>query len=220
MSIAREGLPYYGGSFILSLLFCVLGWFTLGILCMSFCLFALFFFRDPVRQFAGPDNAFLSPADGKIIAIQHVDHDLFNSGCLMISIFMSIFDVHINRCPYSGTVQAKHYRPGRFLPAYREQAIKDNEHNELWIESDHFSYVVNQIAGIVARRIRCWVNIGDTVARGQKIGLIQFGSRVDVYVPSSFRCAIEHGEQVYGGKTVLGYPAELQEQREADHGSN
>lgn len=204
MSIAREGLRYYGGAFLLTLVFIVVGWYVVAIPCGVFFLFSLYFFRDPKRSAIYEQNALLSPADGKILSINHTKHELFTTESLRICIFMSIFDVHINRCPYTGTILSKTYRPGKFFPAYREDAVTSNEQLELWIQNDRFSYSVVQIAGILARRIVSWIHVGDILETGQKIGLIQFGSRVDLYLPADFQASVQKGQQVYAGQTILG----------------
>ncbi len=170
-------------------------------------LWALFvrFFRDPVRV---PDaiepDVVLSPADGRIVGIETVHEPRFVGGdALKISIFMSVLDVHVNRAPLAGTVRLVEHVPGRFLQAHREEASLVNEHNWIGLQGPYGRVLVNQIAGIMARRIVCWVTPGQSVSRGERLGIIKFGSRVEVYLPITAAASITEGEQVYAGKTVI-----------------
>jgi phosphatidylserine decarboxylase len=205
MSFAREGMYYYGGGAFLTIMLALLGVTWLAIPMAGVTLFCLYFFRDPVRIPDGPEPSLVSPADGKIMAIKRdVEHPLFPHKCSCLCIFMSVISVHINRSPTQGKITKIEHRAGRFFPAYDDLAATQNEQNEFWIETEDRSYALIQIAGILARRIVCWLKPGDTVSRGQKIGLIQFGSRVDLYLPSNFDYSVKPGDMLKSGKTLIG----------------
>lgn len=166
---------------------------------------ALHFYRDPERT---PDSvelgAVLSPADGRIVEIQREPEERFMHGeALKISIFMSVLDVHVNRAPLQGSVVLVEHVPGRFLRAHLPEAALLNEHNWIGLEGPHGRLLVNQIAGIMARRIVCWASPGQTLTRGERLGMIKLGSRVEVYLPPTATAAIKKGDQVYAGKTVI-----------------
>ena len=148
----------------------------------------------------------VSPADGKVIAISEAAQNPFDDQKrLKISIFMSIFDVHVNRIPYDGKVENIIYHPGKFLSANLDKASQENEHNAIKIRTeDNRSFWVVQIAGLIARRIICNIAPGDTVSKGNRFGLICFGSRLDVYLPTDVRVAVSKGTQVRAGETILG----------------
>lgn len=205
-SIAKEGIPYIGLGGLLAIFFFFMKIYWFAAIILAFTLFCLYFFRDPPRTPERNDDSFVSPADGKIIVIdKKTKHELFPAGCLKVSIFMSVFNVHINRSPTEGKITRIQYRSGKFLPAYSMASASDNEQNELWIENNQTTYAVNQIAGILARRIVCWKQEGDNLSRTQRFGLIQFGSRVDIFLPTNFELEIKMGDSVYGGQTILGH---------------
>lgn len=163
------------------------------------------FFRDPERA---PDSAepgaVISPADGRVVEITRAAEARFVQGdTLKISIFMSILDVHVNRAPLPGSVALVEHVPGRFLQAHRPESALVNEHNWIGIEGPYGRLLVNQIAGIMARRIVCWASPGQTLARGERLGMIKLGSRVEVYLPPTAVAAIAEGDHVYAGKTVI-----------------
>ena len=155
------------------------------------------FFRDPERQIPLTPGAVVSPADGRVLEI--VD-ELEGQ---RISIFLSVLDVHINRAPYTGRVRAVTYTPGKFLAAYRREASTVNEANTVALEHDGFTFVVKQIAGVLARRIVCRVQPGDVLEKGQRFGLIRFGSRTDLTLPPEAEVLVSVGESVRGGESVL-----------------
>jgi phosphatidylserine decarboxylase len=160
-------------------------------------LFCLYFFRDPERVVpAGP--VAVSPADGKVVHIRPLD-----DGTTRVSIFLNIFDVHINRAPVGGRVTDVSYQAGKFVMAHREEASSDNEQNTLVIESEGSRVVTRQIAGLIARRIVCRKKPGDRVARGERFGLIKFGSRVDVFLGPEWELAVHPGDRVKGGSSIL-----------------
>ncbi|MBI4639639.1 MAG: phosphatidylserine decarboxylase family protein [Candidatus Tectomicrobia bacterium] len=202
--MAREGLLYslpFGGGAILALIF---GVPVIAFVCLLAIIFLLFFFRDPYRVAPEQPDLVLSPADGKIVTIQRVhEPSLLQEEAIQISIFLSIFNVHINRSPYPGHVVTTSYNRGKFLPAFREKASLLNEQNSVLIEGPHLKILVKQIAGLIARRIVCWVKVGDYLQSGERFGLIKFGSRVDLFLPLHTELRVNIGEKVRGGETII-----------------
>ncbi|MCE5244089.1 MAG: phosphatidylserine decarboxylase family protein [Desulfobacteraceae bacterium] len=203
--IAREGIPYLVGAMFITLVTAVLGLTFPTLLLLAATLLMGHFFRDPERMTAAGEGEIVSPADGKVIAIKRVESSHFQQRpCMKISIFMSIFDVHVNRIPYSGTVQGVYYKKGRFLAANFTRASGENEQNWLWIKTDAgVDIALTQVAGLIARRIVCWPRPGDRVIRGERFGMIRFGSRVDVYVPEDCQVLVSQGDNVFAGETPL-----------------
>lgn len=205
--IAKEGLPFLIPSALLTLVLGVIGWKWLtffGILCT---LFIVFFFRNPKRIIPTLPNVVISPADGRIIHIGECEEERFlKERTLKISIFMSIFDVHLNRMPVSGSVLQRSYHPGKFLVAHVEKSSLLNEQNALVLETeDRLKILLVQIAGLVARRIVCYPKVGDVLKRGEIFGLIRFGSRVDLYLPTEVKPLVRVGQHVKGGESIIGY---------------
>lgn len=205
--IAKEGLPFIGIAAVLTLIFGLFGWKILTVLGIILTLFIAYFFRNPERKIPRLENVILSPADGKIIEVGEAQERRFLSEkTLKVSIFMSLFDVHLNRSPVSGKVLQKKYFPGEFFVAHAEKASLRNEQNVVLIETeDHYYLVMVQIAGIVARRIVCYPKPGDLLKRGEIFGLIRFGSRVDLYLPLDVRPAVKVGQKVKAGESIIGY---------------
>jgi phosphatidylserine decarboxylase len=171
-------------------------------------LFVAAFFRDPAREVQASANAILTPADGRIIDIEQMgDHQSpLGRPTVKISIFMSVFNVHVNRVPANGRIREITYRPGRFFSANLSKASEENEYNRIALQTDTgHNIVFVQIAGLIARRIVCWVREGDDVKAGQRFGLIRFGSRVDLYLPDSAQIRLQPRQRVKAGKTILGY---------------
>jgi phosphatidylserine decarboxylase len=165
--------------------------------------FFAYFFRDPERSVPQDANILVSPADGRVMIAGSSDRRWAPAGeWKQVTIFLSPIDVHMNRSPVAGRITRIDYRPGRFLPAYRE-ASSDNELNEIWIDADGRTVVVRQVVGVLARRIVCRVNEGEHVARGDRIGLMKFGSRMDVFVPVDSELLVSVGQRVIGGETIL-----------------
>jgi phosphatidylserine decarboxylase len=205
--LAREGLPFALVGCILTFLLIYTGFFFASIVTGIVTLFIIFFFRDPDRRKDTAPGSILTPADGTILEIKHLD-DLNPLGkpTLRISIFMSIFNVHVNRFPVAGTVKKITYRPGRFFRANLDKASEFNENNRIMLQtSDSRTIMVIQIAGIVARRIACWIKEGDRLEAGDRFGLIRFGSRLEVYLPEESRITAQPGQKVKAGETVIGY---------------
>jgi len=164
----------------------------------------LFFMRDPRRAPPVELGVFLAPADGRVMAIDQVQEANFVGGpALRIAIFLSLFDVHVNRSPMAGTVRWVHHVPGRFLQAFREEASRVNESNEVGLEDGATRILVKQIAGILARRIVCTVGVDDPVRAGQRLGMIKFGSRVELFLPPECEARVTPGEQVWGGLSIV-----------------
>ncbi|NOZ07299.1 MAG: phosphatidylserine decarboxylase family protein [FCB group bacterium] len=168
-------------------------------------LFSLYFFRDPQRTFGGKPEDFISPGDGKIVNIEKIADPELGGEALQISIFLSVFNVHCQRVPLDGIVQGYTYTKGKFFGAYRHKASLENEQTQIIFQTEGKQlYKVKQIAGFIARRIICYMRPGMEVRRGDRLGFIRFGSRVDIIVPSSFQVEVSIGEHVRGGETVIG----------------
>jgi phosphatidylserine decarboxylase len=205
--MAKEGLPFLIPSAILTAIVAGLGWNLLTFLGILLTIFIAFFFRNPRREIPDLPNMILSPADGKIIHVGECEEDRYlKERALKVSIFMSIFNVHLNRAPVSAKVIEKSYNPGQFLVASVEKSSLLNEQNALVLETeDRFKMLLVQIAGFVARRIVCYVKPGDTLRSGAIFGLIRFGSRVDLYLPLHVKPLVRVGQHVKGGESLIGY---------------
>jgi len=165
----------------------------------------LLFFRDPRRQVPEEPGLVVSPADGRVVAVApELDADGTATGRVRVSIFLSLFNVHINRSPVTATVMGVRYHPGGFLPAFDHKASERNEQNRIDLDAAGISIGVVQIAGLIARRIVCRVRPGDRVARGERIGLIKFGSRVDLFLPGAVKLRVKVGDRVQGASSVIG----------------
>jgi phosphatidylserine decarboxylase len=196
MPIAKDGLPYIAGpglAALASLPFS--GWLASFFLFLT--AFMAFFFRDPERRYDGPDDVVLAPADGKVVQLRDEE------GTRALSIFLSVFDVHINRAPVPGVVKSVAYHEGAFRAAFRDDAA-ENERNVIVLESPLGQVTAVQIAGLLARRIVCRLRAGDHVRAGERIGMIKFGSRTDVIVPASIAWTVGVGSRVRAGVTVIG----------------
>ncbi len=205
--VALEGYPFIGLAALITLVVALLDYDIVSLVSLAVTIFVLYFFRDPVRVAPTAADAIVSPADGKVIAIEEVFDDKFtNEHVYKISIFMNVFNVHVNRVPFPGQVLDIQYRPGRFYSANSDRASLENETCAVIMESNEgqkFAFV--QMAGLIARRIVCWAEKGDVFKIGQRFGLIRFGSRVDVYLPNKVQIEVRNGQKVRGGETVLGY---------------
>lgn len=179
-----------------------------GILCSAasllFFLFTLFFYRDPERTHSGTSNTIICPADGKIVLKQTVDHPVTGPGSTLISIFMSPFNVHVNRIPSDGKVRCVRYHPGKYLMAFDHRSMTDNERTEITIDTAHGSIWFCQVSGFLARRIVCDLREGEQVTRGYRFGMIKLGSRVDIALPASIDVTVQRGMKTLAGETVLG----------------
>jgi len=205
--VAKEGFVFILPLAAIALIFWV---WQVTILAGFFSLltfFVIYFFRDPERSIPPGEKAVLSPADGKVIKVEPCLEERFlRTPTLKVSIFMSLFDVHINRIPLTGRIVESSYQPGRFIRANLDQAPSANEQNALVLETNEGARLLFvQIAGLIARRIVCWVRKGEPVERGRRFGMIRFGSRVDIYLPENTRLEAQIGQKVFGGQTILGY---------------
>jgi phosphatidylserine decarboxylase len=204
--VASAGYPPIFGAAFVTLILALLGmtWLTLAGLVVTFCFCG--FFRDPDRVIPNQADAIVSPADGKVISTGPVDRTPFYEGsCQKISIFMSVFNVHVNRIPFDGRVKKVGYHPGKFFSANLDKASLQNEHNAVFLESeDGKALCFVQVAGLIARRIICKVQAGDQVRKGQRFGMICFGSRLDVYLPDDVEIETTVGDKVKAGSSVIG----------------
>jgi phosphatidylserine decarboxylase len=204
--VAKAGHPFIICAAFSTFVLALLGLTTLTLLCLVVTFAICGFFRDPDRVSPAQQGVLVSPADGKVIAASTVDNSPFYNGPAMkISIFMSVFNVHVNRVPFAGRVKEIKYHPGKFFSANLDKASSKNEHNAVLIEMENGKLLcVVQIAGLIARRIICNLQPGDKVMRGQRFGLICFGSRLDVYLPADITLKVAVGEKVKAGESALG----------------
>ena len=201
--IAREGWPFLAISLVLSIAATVwCAWWSIPLWIIS--LFVLQFFRDPGRTAPTQANAVISAADGKVIVVEKAYDEYLQREALKISVFMNVFNVHSNRSPIDGKVEKRWYNPGKFFNAALAKASAENERNALWLKTnDGQDITCVQIAGLIARRILCYVEPGAALHRGQRYGFIRFGSRVDLYLPLSATPKVTLGEKVTAGSTIL-----------------
>ena len=168
--------------------------------------FVLQFFRDPPRTIPDDPRAIICPADGRVVAVGDIEDPYLKRPAKRVSVFMNVFNVHSNRCPIEGKVMERWYAPGKFINAALDKASVENERNALHIRTDDgVDIVVVQVAGLIARRILCYVQPGDRLGRGQRYGFIRFGSRVDVYFPPDSRMRVALGDRLKGGRDIIAY---------------
>lgn len=205
--IAIPGLKFIFAAAVLTALLFFTGWTLPGWLALLITIFICWFFRDPERAVPDNPNSLVSPADGRIIVVEKMKTNEFtHEACMKISIFMNVFNVHVNRIPFKGTVEEVIYIPGKFINASFDKASEHNERNALVVRTDSGAvYGVVQIAGLIARRIVCRVGKGDVMERGSRYGMICFGSRLDLYLPVNSEVAVDLGQKVQAGSTILAY---------------
>lgn len=198
-------MPFILASGGAGVLLALVGWWVAAAPFVLVACFSLWFFRDPDRN-PPPGPGVVSPADGLVLSVTEEEDERFlKTRARKISIFMSVWSVHVNRAPLAGVVEDVRYEPGRFFKAHLEKSSRENEHNAILLRTaDEDRIVFVQIAGVIARRIACWVSPGDEVRRGQRVGLIRFGSRLDVYLPLEARVKVRPGEKVRAGQSILG----------------
>ncbi len=202
--IAREGWPFLGSGIVVSVAVHFFLGFVWALPFWAATLFVLQFFRDPAREAPGDPQAVLAPADGRIVAVGKARDPYLERDALKISVFMNVFNVHSNRSPVDGAVKKRWYHAGSFLNAALDKASLENERNALWLRTRGGEDVTCvQIAGLVARRILCYVEEGAELARGQRYGFIRFGSRVDLYLPPDAEPRAALGDKVYATETIL-----------------
>jgi len=204
--VAKAGYPFIFASAFATAIFALLGMSGLAVVGLLVTGCICLFFRDPDRLVPQGEGIIVSPADGKVIKVQALERTpYFDGRCTRISIFMSVFNVHVNRVPHEGTIRKVTYHPGKFFAANLDKASTDNEHNALLLESPTGKQVgFVQIAGLVARRIICAVQSGDVLKRGQRFGMICFGSRLDIYLPVDTQIRVAIGDNVHAGSSILG----------------
>lgn len=203
MRLARESIPFIVVPALLAAVSFAFGFWYIGVVFVIVLLFMVYFFRDPKRNPPTDLNTVVSPADGRVTRVERVAPDQSDSATL-VSIFLSPFDVHINRSPIAGKITDMSYVPGKFLMATNERASLVNEQNVLTIQGEKVTVVCRQIAGILARRVVCWKKKGDNLALGERFGLIKFSSRTDVVLPANVTVTVSKGTRVQGGTTVIG----------------
>ncbi|MDY6831611.1 MAG: phosphatidylserine decarboxylase family protein [Thermodesulfobacteriota bacterium] len=205
--IARPGYPFIGAGAFVTAVFALAGFSTLSVTGLLVTGFLCWFFRDPDRIIPDEKDAVVSPADGKIVTATLVENSpLGKEQCLKISIFMSVFNVHVNRIPFTGKITKILYYPGKFFSANLDKASAENEHNAVFLHTETGKDICFvQIAGLVARRIVCNVYEGDQLERGQRFGMICFGSRLDVYLPAGTSLNVSIGDKVAAGASILAY---------------
>ncbi|HZB25592.1 MAG TPA: phosphatidylserine decarboxylase [Vicinamibacterales bacterium] len=203
MKIDRSGYPFIAAALVPAAVLAIARRHAFAVPLAALGGFFAYFFRDPDRRVPQAEGLVVSPADGRVMIAGPTDKRWAPPGeWQQVTIFLSPLDVHINRAPVDGAVTRIEYRPGRFLPAY-DEGSNDNELNEVWIDHAGQPIVVRQVVGILARRIVCRISEGDHVARGERIGLMKFGSRMDVFMPPTAELRVGVGEHVVGGETVL-----------------
>lgn len=208
---AREGYPFMMGALALAALAYVgalrMRSWPLWLLAFTLTVIALWvawFFRNPERAGERGEQVVVSPADGRVVLITHIDEPTFVDGpTVRVSVFMNVFDVHVNRAPVEGSVELIRYIPGKFFNASLDKASTDNERNIVVMGRGADRFTMVQIAGLVARRIVCWAEAGDILRRGERFGLIKFGSRVDLYLPDGYAVKVYVGETVRAGETAI-----------------
>ncbi len=205
--IAFEGFPFILISLIFTIMAALFGMIWLMVILGAISIFIICFFRNPERSFQDEEKLVICPADGKVIRIEEVDlRGVIQGKFTKISIFMNVFNVHVNRAPYEGIVEKISYHEGKFLSADLDKASAENERNQMMIRTQDGRIVwVVQIAGLIARRIVCWTHEGAKIEKGERFGLIRFGSRVEVFLPPDSRIKVVVGDKVRAGQTPLGY---------------
>lgn len=199
--IAKEGIPFVIGALAIFLLLVIFPVKLIIFASALFCAFCIWFFRDPERTIPPESDVLVSPADGKVIEVMPVEYQ--GEMRTKVSIFMNIFNVHVNRMPITGTVTSVTHVEGKFLPADRPDASYENEQNVIEIESAAGAITVKQIAGLIARRTVCYASAGDTLPIGDRLGIIKFSSRLEVFIPKGFDISVKNGDSVTAGESVL-----------------
>lgn len=207
MHIVKEGYPFIASCLALAVLLGAAVNIYAGIVPFILALYFTYFFRNPTRHIEKNDAVILSPADGTVVDVVGLerDEDAFVPGrCNKVVIFMSVFNVHVNRSPMDGAIKLQKYFCGRFRPAYKDEVGFENEHHLIGIENSRLRITVKQIAGILARRIVSWVTLDDELKQGDLYGMIRFGSCLEIVMPADVEVAVTKGEKVTGGRTVTG----------------
>ncbi len=199
--MVKDGYKFALPPLAAGLIFMALGWKWAAAVLILLGAFVLYFFRDPERAIPSDPDAVVSPADGRVVEI--VDEMLDSKPGRRVSIFLSVWDVHVNRAPVAGEIRRIEYRPGRFYAALRSRASAENEQNVIRLATPRGEMVFKQIAGWIARRVLCWKGEGERVTLGERVGMIRFGSRVDVWLPADAELLVRRGQKVAGGSSIL-----------------
>lgn len=203
--IVKEGYPFIGITFLVAFL---VGYFVsvyVAIIPFILACFFTFFFRSPKRQIPEDPNVLVSPADGKVMDVSEVYEDTFlGTECKKVTIFLSVFDVHVNRAPMAGRITFRQYTCGGFLPAYKSSVGYENERHSIGIDNGRISILVTQIAGLLARRIVSWTDLDSNLEKGQLYGMIKFGSCTELFVPKNVTICVKKGDHIKGGETIVG----------------
>lgn len=214
MRIDPAGAPFIAGALLVGAILLALGFTVPAAAAAALAGFFGFFFRDPARRPPSIRGAVVAPADGRVVEAGPAKSDVAPAGAWQqVSVFLSVMDVHVNRVPVGGTVTRVEYRAGRFLPAYRTAAAGENERCETWINVEGQTVVCRQVVGVLARRVVCRLAPGMAVATGQRLGVMKFGSRMDLFIPEGVPLQVRAGDTVRGGETVV---AVLETPREAE----
>ena len=203
IGLSLEGLPSIGLSAFTTLVFAAMGWWLLALILLVVTGFVVHFFRDPERVVPEDLDAVVSPADGRVCKVDFAPDPVSGQIRQVVCVFMNVVDVHVNRAPVEGSVELIRYIPGKFFNASLDKASTDNERNILVLGRGAERFTVVQIAGLIARRIVCWSEAGDILRRGERFGLIKFGSRVDLYLPDGYAVKVYVGETVRAGETAI-----------------
>jgi len=202
--IAREGWPFIAFFAVITIVSVLIHW-AVAILPAVLLLLCIWFFRDPERSGGTGERDVLSPADGRVMFVKEVEEPRYLGGkAILISIFLSIFDVHINRMPVGGTIGYRDYVPGKFIVASDHTVGDVNERSYLGVDTGRHKVLVSQVAGLIARRILTWPKVGDKLERGQRFGLIRFGSCTQIWLPAGSEVLVKPGDRVAGGQTLIG----------------
>jgi len=202
--VASEGWPFIIPLTIVTALLFAFGWKNTALVSLVLTLFVLFFFRDPERTVPQGAGVVVSPADGRVIVVKDIFEPTYlKQEAKQISIFLSVFNVHVNRSPISGTVETVKYNPGKFHVASVDKASLDNEQTAMVVSDGQHKVLVKQIAGLIARRIVCYSKPGDAIETGERYGLIRFGSRVDIFLPKDAAIKVKVGDRVKGARDII-----------------
>ncbi|MBI9111624.1 phosphatidylserine decarboxylase family protein [Maridesulfovibrio ferrireducens] len=208
VGVSLEGLPYIFLSAFATVCFAILDCWFMTVVLLGLTAFIGHFFRDPERVAPEDVDAVVSPADGKVIKVEYAADPLTGESRQSICIFMNVFNVHVNRMPVSGKIERIRYIPGKYFNASFDKASTDNERNVVEIiGKGNQRFTMVQIAGLIARRIVCWAEKSDKLKRGDRFGLIKFGSRVDLYLPEGYKVLVQVGDHVAAGETALAHKA-------------
>lgn len=199
--MVKEGYTFSALPLLLGALFLFIGWLWAGGILLFLGVFVLYFFRDPQRTPPADSGVVVSPADGRVVEV--IEEAWEGRPGRRISIFLSVWNVHVNRAPVAGQIRSMDYRPGRFYAALRSRASTENEQNVIAISTPRGEMMFKQIAGWIARRVVCWKSPGESVALGERVGMIRFGSRVDVWLPPEAEILVKRGQNVAGGTSVV-----------------